>query len=172
MWLDACSCTSPAPVMLLSCPRTRGFSTHTGVPRATIPIPWPQTAVASLAHTDPIVPTACRAEGHLHPALGMLHVHGLSHRGCVEVHHCGEMELVTHLASAGTRIQPRGRLGRGTSHSPHHHPMCKMAKGPMPLEATPDRGGVLESPSAVMRGGEIQWGMQRAERGNTGPPPS
>lgn len=59
MWLDTCSCASPAPAVPLSCPRTMEFGTHTGVARATIPIPWKQTVVASLARTDPIVPTAC-----------------------------------------------------------------------------------------------------------------
>lgn len=59
------------------------------------PHPRLQTAVASLPRRDAVVPTAHRAEGHLHPAPRMLRVHGLSPRGCVELHHCGEKVHVT-----------------------------------------------------------------------------
>lgn len=58
MWADSCSSASPAPAVPLSCPRTGGASARTGLPGATVSIPGLQTAVASLARWDPVLPTA------------------------------------------------------------------------------------------------------------------
>lgn len=153
-------CASPALAVPLSCP---GIGEPAPAPAPLSSSPG-CTAVTSLARRDPVLPSTCRAEGCLHPTPGKLRFPGLSHRGCVQLHHCREKASVTHSASTGTWGILR-RLGRGARHHPHPIPRAGWQRAPYPSGHPRQREDVRKSLSKDTER-QNPWGVPASARGH------